>query len=78
MSVYRAACGTKYFKLGSQRNEVEKSTCNQEFILEYDFKEKEWDLDIFLIVLGAWCKEHVLWVKEHVLGGYSLSSPGRM
>ena len=44
MSVYRAACGTKYFKLGSQRNEVEKSTCNQEFILEYDFKEKEWDL----------------------------------
>ena len=44
MSVYRAACGTKYFKLGSQRNEVETSTCNQEFILEYDFKEKEWDL----------------------------------
>ena len=44
MSVYRAACGTKYFNLGSQRNEAEKSTCHQEFILEYDFKGKEWDL----------------------------------
>lgn len=44
MSVCGAACGTKYFNLGSQRNKAEKSTCSQEFILEYDFKEKEWDL----------------------------------